>query len=139
MGKIGTMTVDVDHGDCDPMGLLLAPRVQCWIDAAAAEFFARCGLAPWRELQRTCGIVGLTLIEQHARFVRPAACGDRLGITTEVMQWLPDAVVQRHVATRGDELIFECVETLAFVAHDPAGPPHVRVVPVPEDIRLLCS
>lgn len=139
MGKISTMTVDVDWGDCDPAGLLLAPRTHHWMDSAADHFFSGCGLPAWRELQRTRGIVGLTPIEQHARYVRPAACGDRLRITTEVMQWLPDAVVQRHVATRGDELIFECVETLAFVAHDPADPPHVRVVPVPEDIRLLCS
>lgn len=139
MGRFSTMAVDVEWGDCDPMGLLLAPRTHCWMDTAAAGFFTGGGLPAWRELQRTRGFVGLTPVEQHTRFVRPAACGDRLTITTEVTRWLPDGVVQRHVATRGGELIFECEETRAFVAHDPADPPQVRVVPVPEDIRILYS
>jgi len=139
MSKVSTMSVDITPGDCDPMGLLLPPRTQCWIDAAAAGFFTRCGLPGWHELQRTRGLLGVTPLEQHARFVCSATSGDRLTITTEVRQWRAGNFVQHHVARRGDELIFECEETRAFVAQDPAGPHRVRVVPVPQDIRALCD
>jgi 4-hydroxybenzoyl-CoA thioesterase len=139
MGRVSTLSVEITPGDCDPIGVLCTPRVQCWIDAAAANFFARCALADWGELRRRCGIVGVTPLEQHARFVRRATIGERLTISTEVRQWRAGDFVQRHVARRDDTLIFECVETRAFVALDPAGRTRVCVVPVPQDIRALCG
>jgi 4-hydroxybenzoyl-CoA thioesterase len=139
MGKVSTMSVDITPGDCDPMGLLLPPRTQCWIDAAAAGFFTRCGLPDWHELQRTRGLVGMTPLAQHARFLRSANSGDRLTITTELRQWRAGDFVQRHLARRGDELIFECVETRAFLARDPLDADGVRLVPLPPDLRALCA
>ncbi len=139
MGKISTMAVDITPGDCDPLGLLLVPRAQCWIDAAACHFFVHCGLPDWHELLRMRNLVGVTPLQQHARFLSGATAGQRLTISTEVQHWCTGHFVQHHRAHRGDELIFECVETRAFVARDRNGPPRVHLVPVPQDIRALCG
>ena len=136
-------SVDVQFGDCDPAGIVFFPNFSRWMDAASLSFFMQCGVPPWRELVKTRGIVGTPLLEINTRFVNAVTYGTRILITTRVEEWRNKVFVQSHRITRqvGDteQLVCEGRETRAFVKRDEADPDRLRAIPVPEDIRQMCS
>ena len=139
MPRTTTHRVEVQFGDCDPAGIVFFPNFLRWMDAASLSFFMQCGLPPWRELEKTRGIVGTPLLEINTRFVKSATYGETLTITTHVDEWRASVFVQLHRVTRGDELICEGREVRAFVRRDSDNPDRLRAMPVPEDIQTLCS
>jgi 4-hydroxybenzoyl-CoA thioesterase len=139
MPRTTTHPVDVQFGDCDPAGIVFFPNFLRWMDAASLSFFMQCGLAPWRELVKTRGIVGTPLLEINTRFIQAVTYGEALVITTSVEEWRAKVFVQLHRVTRGDDLVCEGREIRAFVRRDADNPDRLRAMPVPEDIRALCS
>ena len=136
--------VRFEFGDCDPAGIVFFPNFSRWMDAASLAFFMQSGLPPWHELVKTRGIVGTPLIEIHTRFVKSATYGEELVIATFVEAWRAKTFTQVHRVTRpaadgSEELICEGRETRAFVRRDADDPDRLRAMPVPEDIRTLCS
>jgi 4-hydroxybenzoyl-CoA thioesterase len=144
MARSTTYRVDVTFGDCDPAGIVFFPNFSRWMDTASLSFFMQCGVPPWRELVKTRGIVGTPLLEINTRFITSATYGQTLTVTTHVEEWRAKVFKQVHRITRarpdgGDELICEGSEVRAFVRRDPTDPDRLRAMPVPDDIRLLCS
>ena len=139
MPKTTRYSVTVQFGDCDPAGIVFFPNFSRWMDAASLSFFMQCGVPPWRELVKTRGIVGTPLLEINTRFIRAATYGETLEIATHVEEWRNKAFIQQHRVTRGDMLICEGREVRAFVMRDAADPDRLRAIPVPEDIKALCS
>ncbi|MCW5665513.1 MAG: acyl-CoA thioesterase [Piscinibacter sp.] len=138
MSRTTTFRVDVQFGDCDPAGIVFFPNFSRWMDAASLAFFMQCGLPPWRELVKTRGIVGTPLLEINTKFVRPVTYGETIAIDTWVEEWRDKVFVQQHRVTRGGELICEGREVRAFVTREP-GTDRLRAIPVPADIKALCS
>ncbi len=132
-------TVHVQFGDCDPAGIVFFPNFSRWMDAASLAFFMQCGVPPWRELVKTRGIVGTPLLEIHTKFIKAVTYGETITITTHIDEWRAKVFVQLHRVMRGDELVCEGREVRAFVKRDPQDPERLRAIPVPEDIRALCS
>ena len=58
MSKTVVYEVQVMFGDCDPAGIVFFPNFSKWMDASSLNFFVKCGVAPWRELVKTRGIIG---------------------------------------------------------------------------------
>lgn len=131
--------VEVAFGDCDPAGIVFFPNYSKWMDASSLNYFRQCGLPSWRELKKTRGIVGMPLLEIHTKFRRPATYGERLQIHTSVIEWRDKVLVHRHVVKRGDELLCEGTEIRAFVVHPPEDPERIQAIPIPEDIKAMCS
>jgi 4-hydroxybenzoyl-CoA thioesterase len=48
-------------------------------------------------------------------------------------------IVQKHVVKRGDEVLCEGTETRAFCVRLPDNPDRIKAIPVPADIKALCS
>ena len=143
MPRATTFNVNVQFGDCDPAGIVFFPNFSRWMDAASLSFFMQCGLPPWRELVKTRGIVGTPLLEINTKFFKTATYGETLLITTHVEEWRAKVLVQVHRITRagveGDDLICEGREVRAFTRRDADNPDRLRAMPIPEDIRLMCS
>ena len=137
MSKKSIFTVNVLFGDCDPAGIVFFPNFSRWMDAASLHFFMQCGVPPWRELQKTTGIIGTPLLEIHTRFFMPATYGETIEVHTTVEEWRAKVLIQHHRIVRGDDLICEGRETRAFVVRQPDG--RLKAIPVPEDIKALCS
>ena len=131
--------VDVQFGDCDPAGIVFFPNFSRWMDAASLSFFMQCGVPPWRELVKTRGIVGTPLLEINTKFHKSVTYGERIVILTHVQEWRAKVFIQVHRVMRGDQLVCEGSEVRAFVQRDAADPDRLRAIPVPEDIRALCS
>jgi 4-hydroxybenzoyl-CoA thioesterase len=139
MPRTTHFTVDVQFGDCDPAGIVFFPNFSRWMDAASLAFFMSCGVPPWRELVKTRGIVGTPLLEINTKFIKAVTYGERISIATHVEEWREKVIVQMHRVTRGDDLICEGREVRAFVKRDPENPDRLRAIPVPEDIKAMCS
>jgi 4-hydroxybenzoyl-CoA thioesterase len=142
--KTTTYRVRVEFGDCDPAGIVFFPNFSRWMDAASLAFFMDCGLPPWRELVKTRGIVGTPLLEIHTKFVKAATYGEELVVSTHVESWQAKTFTQVHRVTRpradgGEDLICEGREIRAFVRRDTENPDRLRAMPVPDDIRALCT
>jgi 4-hydroxybenzoyl-CoA thioesterase len=136
--------VTIQFGDCDPAGIVFFPNFSRWMDTASLSFFMQCGVPPWRELEKTRGIVGTPLLEINTKFIQSATYGQRLTVTTHVEEWRAKVVVQMHRITRAradgtDDLICEGREVRAFVKRDEKDRDRLRAIPVPEDIRALCT
>ncbi len=139
MSKTIVYELEVMFGDCDPAGIVFFPNFSKWMDASSLNFFVKRGVPPWRELVKTRGIIGTPLLEIHTKFSRPATYGDRLQVHTSVAEWRDKVVIQRHVVMRGDTVLCEGTETRAFCIVHPDDPSRIKAIPVPEDIRALCS
>ncbi len=139
MSKHVTYTVQVEFGDCDPARIVWFPNFFRWIDAASRRFFVQCGVPPWHQLTTSHGIIGTPLVDTQARFVATASYGDTLDIDTSVAEWRTKSFVQRYRITRGETLILECNEVRIFAAAREDGSPGIRAVPIPEDLRAMCS
>ena len=123
MSKVVVFEVDVMFGDCDPAGIVFFPNFSKWMDASSLNFFVKNGVPPWRELVKTRGLVGTPLLEIH----------------TSVTEWREKVFMHQHVVKRGDDVLCEGTETRAFVIHPPEAPERIKAIPVPEDIKALCS
>jgi 4-hydroxybenzoyl-CoA thioesterase len=143
MAKTTLFNVDVHFGDCDPAGIVFFPNFSRWMDSASLAFFMACGVPPWRELVKTRGIVGTPLLEIHTKFIKAVTYGETITIATHVEEWRAKVFVQLHRVTRahasGEDLICEGREIRTFVRRDPDDPDRLRSIPVPDDIKALCS
>ena len=139
MSKTVIFEVPVMFGDCDPAGIVFFPNFSKWMDASSLHFFVQCGVLPWRELVKTTGIIGTPLLEIHTKFLRPATYGETLQIHPSVQEWRGKTFTHKHLVMRGDDLLCEGTETRAFCVRPPETPDRIKAIPVPEDIKALCS
>lgn len=137
MPKTTVLEVPVMFGDCDPAGIVFFPNFLKWMDASSHHFFIECGLPPFRELERTRGIVGHPLLEINTRFMQPATYGDRLQVHTSVIEWRGKVFVHKHEVKRDGVLLCEGTETRTFVMRDPESQ-RIKSIPVPQDVMELC-
>jgi 4-hydroxybenzoyl-CoA thioesterase len=140
-----TYTQRVEFGDCDPARIVWFPNFFRWIDAASRHFFIECGVPPWHETEQATGLIGTPLVDTHARFVKTASYGDVLHIRVQVAEWRDKSFLQRYRIERenpategGMDLIMECEEVRIFAARREDGV-GIRAVPIPPDIKALCT
>jgi 4-hydroxybenzoyl-CoA thioesterase len=139
MTRVNTYTVEVEFGDCDPAQIVFFPNFFKWFDSGSRRFFSACGVPPWRELERTTGIIGTPLVDARARFLRPASYGDRLTIETSVKEWRARSFVMQHRALRDGEVLCEGEEVRVFARRHPDDANRIEALAVPDDIRRLCG
>lgn len=139
MSKTHAYAVHVQFGDCDPAGIVFFPNFSRWMDEASLAFFMAQGVPPWRELVKTRGIIGTPLLEINTKFMRPATYGETIHVHTTVEEWAAKTFRHRHVVKRGDTVLCEGTEVRAFCIRDPENPDRIKAIPVPEDIKALCS
>ena len=139
MPKTVIHQVKVSFGDCDPTGMAMSHNFSRWMDASSHNFFVQCGVPPFRELEKTRGIVGHPLLEIRTKFFQPSIDGDCLEIHTSVVEWQAKTFVHNHVVKRGGEVLCEGTETRVFVIRSPENSDRIKAIPVPEDIKALCT
>ena len=139
MSKVHIHRIAVHFGDCDPAGIVFFPNFSRWMDQASLAFFAAQGVPPWRELEKTRGIIGTPVLEINTRFVRSATYGDTIEVHTTIEEWAAKTFRHRHRIMRGDESLCEGTEVRAFVVRDPDGSGRIKAIPIPEDIKSLCA
>jgi 4-hydroxybenzoyl-CoA thioesterase len=139
MTRTVTYEVEVMFGDCDPAGIVFFPNYSKWMDASSLNFFVKCGLPPWRELVEKTGIIGTPLLEINTKFKKPATYGERIQVHTSIEEWREKVFIHKHLVSRGDTILCEGRETRAFCIRDPKDPSRIKAIPIPSDIKTLCT
>lgn len=139
MSRSFSYPVSVEFGDCDPAGIVYFPNFFRWYDASSRNWFAQCGVPPWRETAELWGLVGTPLLDVQTKFVRSATYGDRIEVVTRVAEWNGKTFVQEHVIRRGDEVLTESREVRAFVGRHPDDPKRLKAIPAPPELLKLCG
>ncbi|WP_332824578.1 acyl-CoA thioesterase [Ramlibacter sp.] len=139
MARTVTYRVQVEFGHCDPARIVWFPNFFRWIDHASRHFFIECGVPPWHETEKTMGVIGTPIVDSHSRFVKTATYGDELAIEVTIPEWRGKSFVQRYRCMRGDDLIMECDEVRIFAGRKEGDPEAIRALPIPEEIKRLCT
>lgn len=137
MSRTNSFKTIVEFGDCDPAQIVFYPNYFKWFDAGTRHFFAACGFPLWPSLWQSSGIAGAPLVDASAKFLGSVTYGDEIEIETAVLECGGKSFTMRHLIRRGDRILAEGREVRVFVAADPDG--RVRAVPVPAEVRALCS
>ena len=139
MSKSHVSHFSVEFGDCDPAQIVFYPNFFRWMDAATLRFFRACGVASWKEMEASTGIIGAPLVDASARFIRPASYGDMIDVETTIVTLLGKSFVMRHLIRREGELLVEGREVRVFARRHPDDPKRIQAVPMPDNIRGLCD
>jgi 4-hydroxybenzoyl-CoA thioesterase len=139
MARVHIHRISVEFDDCDPAQIAFFANFFRWYDAATRHFFEKCGVPPWRELERSAGIIGTPVVDAHCRFFRPTTYGDVVEVHTSVASWHAKSFTMRHELRRGGELLAEGRVVRVFAVRHPGDPSRIRAVPVPGEIRRLCE
>lgn len=139
MSKVVVYPVNVEFGDCDPAGIVFFPNFFRWYDASSRHFFRSCGVPAWRDTEKSHGIIGTPVVDIGSRFIQPATYGDKVEVHTSVVEWNAKTFVMLHQLKRGDVLLSEGRDTRVFAIRHPEDPARIKAIPIPEDIRQLCS
>lgn len=139
MPRVTIYPINVEFGDCDPAQIAYFPNFFRWYDAASRHFFVACGVPLWRDLEKTSGIIGTPVVEISSRFIRTTTYGDALEVHTSIIEWREKSFVMKHDLRRGDELLAEGRDVRIFAIRHPDDPARIKAVPVPEEIRRLCT
>ena len=70
---------------------------------------------------------------------KTATYGETIEVHTSVDEWRAKTFTHRHIVRRGDDVLCEGTEVRAFVTKDPANPERIKAIPIPDDIKALCS
>jgi 4-hydroxybenzoyl-CoA thioesterase len=127
----------VEFGDCDPAQIVFYPNFFRWMDAASLQFFAACGMPPWRELEQSDGIIGTPIVDVSAKFLRPATYGDAIEIETSIAEWRGTSFVMHHVIRRGADVLVDGREIRIFAQRHPDDLARIQAVRLPDRLRKL--
>jgi 4-hydroxybenzoyl-CoA thioesterase len=137
--KTVILEVDIAFGDCDPAGIVFFPNFSKWMDASSLNYFVKCGVPVWRELLKTTGIIGTPILELSIQFKQAATYGEHIQVHTSIQEWREKVFIQKHRVMRADTLLCEGLETRAFCIKHPDNPDRIKAIPIPADIKALCS
>ena len=131
-------TLKIEWGQCDPAGIAFYPQFLIMFDASTGELFAKTGLSA-SEMRRKYSIVGLPLVEQGAKFLKPCKFDDEIIIESEVDEWGRTSFTVRHRILNAGELAVDGFEKRVWAAVDPERPGKIKPRPIPAEIIAALS
>src|SRR5258708_38273266 len=128
--RVHRKQIHVEWGDCDPAGIGYFPRYFEYFDACTNALFESVGL-PKPDLLRTYGIIGIPLVEAHARYIAPSSFGDTLLVETSITEWKSSRFSVQHKLYRGELLAVEATEVRVWTARAGRDPERLESRPIP--------
>lgn len=138
MGLIHRRTFRIEWGQCDPAGIVFYPKYLEIFDSGTAQLFARTGLSA-AEMRGVYGIIGMPLVEQGAKFLRPCRFDDEVTIESEAGEWGRASFVVKHRIFNRDRLAVEGFEKRVWAATDANRPGQIRAVAIPLEVVACLS
>ena len=126
----------IEWGDCDPAGIVFYPRYFAWFDACTAGLFAAVRL-PKPEMIAKYKLLGIPMVDTHARFIVPSKFGDEVSIVSTITEFRRSSFDVRHQIMRGDILAVEGFETRVWTVRDPENPERIKSQSIPAEVIAL--
>ena len=135
---VNRRTLKIEWGQCDPAGIVFYPHYLMIFDASTGHLFARTGLSA-SEMRRKYSILGMPLVEQGTRFLKPCRFDDEIVVESEVEEWGRSSFTVRHRILNQGQLAVDGFEKRVWAAADPAQPGRIRPQPIPAEIIASLS
>jgi 4-hydroxybenzoyl-CoA thioesterase len=127
--------IQIEWGDCDAAGTVFFPRYVEYGDACTNALFARAGLFKPLML-KTYNIIGIPLVDLHARFVVPSNFGDEVVYETSIPEWGRSSFLVQHRVFLPDGVLgLEIFERRVWVTRVSEDPVVFRSEPIPEEVK----
>lgn len=124
----------VEWGHCDPAGIVFNSRFFEYFDTSSWFLFeAALGVAP-HELAGTFDIVGISLVDARANFLKPVKFGDVIEIASRVSEFRRSSFDIEHRITIAGELAVEGSESRVWTAGDKDDPHRISAAPIPAKV-----
>jgi 4-hydroxybenzoyl-CoA thioesterase len=123
----------VEFADCDPAGIVFYANYFRWFDDCTTALFLAAGL-PIRKLFKSHKVVGIPIVDAHARFLKPSSYGDELEVESRISEWRNSSFVISHTFYRNGELALEGFETRVWAAAHPSEEGRLKALPIPGDV-----
>ena len=124
----------MEWGDCDPAGIVYFPRYLQYGDACTHSLFERVGL-PKPRMQEKYGIVGIPIVDVHARFLIPSSYSETLSVESSITEWGRSSFTVSHRFLRGKEVAVEIAEKRVWSARAADGSGRLESKEVPAEVR----
>jgi 4-hydroxybenzoyl-CoA thioesterase len=137
-GLVNRRILRVEWGQCDPAGIVFYPQYLIMFDASTGLLFERTGLSALA-MRRKYGIIGMPLVEQHARFLVPCRFDDEIGIDSSVEDWGRTSFTVRHRIFNAGALAVDGFEKRIWAAADPKRGEKIKPMALPAEIVAALS
>ena len=127
----------IEWGQCDPAGIVFAPRYFDMFAESAILLFEAAGLPRKRDMLREMGVAGFPLVDVSARFLRPATYGDEVLIEADAPDFGNSSFTIAHRLLLDGALCVECTEKRVWTALDREKPGRLKAERVPDMVRRL--
>jgi 4-hydroxybenzoyl-CoA thioesterase len=131
---VNKKTIQIEWGDCDPLGIVYFPRYFEFFDACTNALFEKAGWAK-PELLKKFAIAGIPLVDARARFLEPSSFGDVVAVESKIVEWGRSSFSVEHKLFRGEKLAVEGFEKRVWTVRDSAVARGIRGEEIPREVR----
>jgi 4-hydroxybenzoyl-CoA thioesterase len=125
----------IEWGQCDPAGIVFAPRYFDMFTENTIRLFEQAGLGKKRDMLDVLDIAGFPMVGVTAKFMAPASYGDDVEIETAAPVFGRSSFSVEHRLLRDGVLCVECTEKRVWAVRN--ADKEIRSAVVPEVVREL--
>ena len=127
----------IEWGQCDPAGIVYAPRYLDIVGENTILLFEAAGLPRKRAMLSELGVAGFPMVDVSARFLRPTSYGDEVTVESAAPLFGNSSfTVECRISLDGHTCV-EATEKRVWTVPDTNRPGGLRAERVPENIREL--
>jgi 4-hydroxybenzoyl-CoA thioesterase len=130
---VNKRSIQIEWGDCDPLGIVYFPRYFEFFDACTNALFERAGLRKHEMLEKYA-IGGIPLVEARARFLAPSSFGDTVTVESNIAEWGKSSFAVHHRLFKGDVLAVEGFEKRVWVVKSTGDGKKIESQPIPKEV-----
>jgi 4-hydroxybenzoyl-CoA thioesterase len=127
----------VTWGECDPAGIVYAPRFLDMFGENTIRLFEHAGLPKKKRMLAELGVVGFPMVDVQAKFLRPVTYGDDVLIESAAPDFRNSSFTIAHRLMLDSTICVECTETRVWTVPAPGLPGGLKAARVPEEVRAL--
>ena len=127
----------IEWSQCDPAGIVYAPRYLDMFGESTILMFEAAGLPRKRDMIAQLGITGFPMVNVALRFLRPTRYGDTVLIETASPVFGNSSFTVNHRLLLGRTVCVECTEKRVWTVADRRRPGGIRAERVPEQVRAM--
>ena len=128
-------SVRIEWGQCDPAGIVYAPRFLDICGESTILLFEAAGLPRKRDMRAAMGVAGYPMVDLAARFLATCTYGDEVLVETAAPLFGNSSFVVEHRISLAGRTCVECTEKRVWTVPAPERPGGLRAERVPDAVR----
>jgi 4-hydroxybenzoyl-CoA thioesterase len=129
------LSLQIGWGHCDPAKIVFYPNYFIWFDQNAHLLFDKAG-ANMADLMEEYGVVGLPIVDTHAKFLYPSSYGDLIEVTSWVSEWREKTLITSHEIHNKGQLAVKGTEVRVWAKQHPEDPKRLQAKSIPDSLKV---